>query len=126
MEKRWRISSSAIFCTFFILFCAGAAFSVDIPERLKDIPLYQGSAVQHAMDMPNHAMLIATVKARGNAIADFYKNAMTAKGWKVAFQAEQEDVKIVHFQKDKLIFQVTIQLEKGGEAKSYNLLMISE
>ena len=78
------------------------------------------------MDMPNHAMLIAAVKARGSAIADFYKNAMTAKGWKVAFQAEQEDVKIVHFQKDKLIFQVTIQLEKGGEAKSYNLLMISE
>jgi hypothetical protein len=59
------------------------------------------SEVQQAMDMENHAMLSATVKAKIDAIADFYKSAIPGKGWKAAFQTEQEDMKIIQFQKDK-------------------------
>ena len=116
----------AVVCAFCILLGATSALAVDVPETLKDIPLYQGSTVKQAMDMANYAMVVATVKANGNAIADFYKSTMTAQGWKVAFQAEQEDVKIVHFQKDKRMFQVTIQIDKGGEATTYNLAMTSQ
>jgi hypothetical protein len=126
MEKRRGIWALTVLCSVFVLLGAGTAFAVDVPEKLKDIPLYQGSTVQQALDMQNNVMLVAAVKAKGSDIADFYKKTMTAKGWKVAFQAEQNDVKIVHFQKDKLVFQVTIQLENGGEAKTYHLMMITQ
>jgi hypothetical protein len=126
MEKRWGIWAFAVVSTFYILFSVGPAFAVTVPEKLNDIPLFQGSKVQQAMDMENHAMLSATVKAKVDAIADFYKNAMQGKGWKVAFQAEQEDMKIIQFKKDKQLLQVTIQLEKGAEEATYNLLMTSQ
>ena len=84
MEKRWRIWAFAVVSTFCILFSVGPAFAVTVPDKLKDIPLYQGSTVQQAMDMENNAMLSATVKARIDAIADFYKSVMPEKGWKVA------------------------------------------
>jgi hypothetical protein len=126
MEKRRGICALTVLCSVFVLLGAGTAFAVDVPEKLKDIPLYQGSTVQQALDMQNNVMLVAAVNAKGSDIADFYKKTMTAKGWKVAFQAEQNDVKIVHFQKDKLVFQVTIQLENGGEAKTYHLMMITQ
>ncbi len=36
-------SASAAVCLFCILFGAGLAFgAIDIPDKLKDIPLYQG------------------------------------------------------------------------------------
>lgn len=44
----------------------------------------------------------------------------------MAFQAEMEDMKIIQFQKDKLLLQVTIQSEKAGEATIYNLLTTSQ
>ncbi len=125
MEKRWRILALAVACTLCILFDGCRAFAVEVPEKLRDMPLYQGSTVRQAIDMTNHAMLVATVKAGGDAIADFYKKAMAAKGWKLAFQAEQEDIKLINFQKDKMVFQVTIQLEKGAEETTYNLLWTS-
>lgn len=123
MEKRWRILALAVLC---ILFGCGLAFAVDVPEKLKDMPLYQGSTVRQAMDMTNHSMLIVTVKASVDAISDFYKKAMATKGWKLAFQAEQEEVKLIHFQKDKMFFQVTIQLPKGAEQTTYNLLLTEQ
>ena len=126
MEKRWGILAFAVMCVFCILSAAGSAFAVEVPEKLRDIPLYQGSTVQQTMDTTDNVLLVAAVKAKGDAIANFYKNTMTAKGWKVAFQADQEDVKIIHFRKDKLLFQVTIQLENGEEATTYNLFMTSQ
>ena len=41
MEKRWGIVGFAVVCAFFILFCVGPAFAVTVPEKLKDIPLFQ-------------------------------------------------------------------------------------
>ena len=127
MGKRWRSSASAAVCLVCILFGAGLALgAVDIPDKLKDIPLYQGSKVQQAINMDNHAMIIATVKAKADAIADFYKNLMAGKGWKLAFQSDQEDAKILHFQKDKQVFQLTVTSEKKSEEITYTLMVTSQ
>ena len=127
MGKRWRSSVSAAVCLVCILFGAGLALgAVDIPDKLKDIPLYQGSKVQQAINMDNHAMIIATVKAKADAIADFYKNLMAGKGWKLAFQSDQEDAKILHFQKDKQVFQLTVSSEKKSEEITYTLMVTSQ
>ena len=127
MGKRWRSSASAAVCLFCILFGAGLAMgTIDIPDKLKDIPLYQGSKVQQAINMENHAMIIASVKAKADAVADFYKNLMVGKGWKLAFQSDQEDAKIIHFQKDKQVFQLTVASEKKSEEITYTLMLTSQ
>ena len=41
MEKRLGIVGFAVVCEFCILFCVGPAFAVTVPEKLKDIPLFQ-------------------------------------------------------------------------------------
>jgi hypothetical protein len=127
MGKSLGILRSAAAFVFCILFGIGTAFgAIDIPEKLKDIPLYKGSKVEHAMNMDTAAMVTATVDAKTEEIADFYMNTMKAKGWKVAFQAEQEKVKMIHFQKDKQIFQITIQKEKEGAPTTYNLVISAQ
>ncbi len=120
-------SASAAVCLFCILFGAGLAVgAIDIPDKLKDIPLYQGSKVTQAINMENHAMIVASVKAKADAIADFYKNIMAEKGWKLVFQSGQEDTKIIHFQKDKQVFQLTVTGEKKAEETTYTLMFASQ
>ena len=127
MGKSWGVFRLAAVSMFCVLFSIGPALgAIDVPEKLKGIPLYAGSRVQHAMDMDSSAMLTATVDAKGDAIADFYKNTMKEQGWKVAFQAEQENVKIIHFQKAKQMFQLTIQNEKEGGPTTYNLVISNQ
>ncbi len=126
MGKRWRSSASAAVCLFCILFGAGLALgAIDIPDKLKDIPLYEGSKVQQAINMENHAMIVASVKAKADAIADFYKKIMVEKGWKLAFQSEQEDTKVIHFQKDKQVFQLVVTSDKKAEETTYTLMLAS-
>ncbi|MFZ2446516.1 MAG: hypothetical protein WAW37_09165 [Syntrophobacteraceae bacterium] len=110
-----------------ILFGVGPAFgAIDIPAKLKDIPLYKGSKIQHAMDMETNAMVTATVKEKPETVADFYKNTMKGKGWKVVFQAQQETTQMIHFQKDKQLLHITVQGGEGEEATTYNLVISSQ
>ncbi len=76
--------------------------------------------------MENHAMIVASVKAKADAIANFYKNIMVEKGWKLVFQSEQEDAKVIHFQKDKQVLQLTITSEKKAEETTYTLMFASQ
>ena len=127
MEKKWLRSSSAALCLFWIFFVAAmATAAIDMPDKLKEIPLYQGSKVQQTMNTENHAMIVASVKAKADAVADFYKDIMVGKGWKLAFQAEQEDTKVIHFQKDKQIFQLTVTSDKKTEEATYTLMLASQ
>ena len=114
-------------CAVCILFGLGSAFAaIDIPAKLKDVPLFQGAKVEHAMDMENHAMVTAKVKAKPEAVAEFYKGAMQGKGWKIFMQAEQDNVKLIHFRKDNQMLQVSIQTEEGEEETTFNLVMTSQ
>jgi hypothetical protein len=105
---------------------APAVGAIDIPAKFKDIPIFSGSKIIHAMDMDANAMLSATVKANADAVSDFYKNAMKASGWKLAMQMDQDNAKVLHFQKDKQIFQVTIQFEEQDALTTYNLVITSK
>ncbi len=125
----WRMRAFVGFVSVFACFlCAiGPVLgAVEVPAKFKDIPIYEGSNIVHAMDMDNNAMLSATVKAAPDAVSNFYKDAMKSKGWKLSFQMDQENSKILHFQKDKVIFQVTIQAEENNPQTTYNLVITSQ
>jgi hypothetical protein len=112
---------------FCILFGAAIALGgIDIPDKFKEIPLYQGSKVQQTMNMENNFMIVASAKAASDAIADFYRKTMVEKGWKIAFQMEQEDTKVIHFQKDKQALQLTVTSDKKAEETTYTLMLASQ
>jgi hypothetical protein len=127
MNRKMRVfvlSVSVMVC--FLCAFGRPVGAVEVPAKFKEIPLYEGSKVVHAMDMENNAMLSATVKASADAVSDFYKNAMKSSGWKLSFQMDQESAKVLHFQKDKLIFNVAIQTEENNPETTYNLAISSQ
>ena len=100
MDSRMRIFVLSVAVAACVLCALGPAFgAIDVPDKFKDIPLYEGSKIVHAMDMENNAMLSATVKASADAVAEFYKNAMKASGWKLALQMDQDKAKMPAFSK---------------------------
>ncbi len=115
----------AAVCAVIILFgLSCASWAVDVPAKLKDIPIFQGAKIEQAMDMENHAMLTAKVNAKPEAIASFYKGAMEAKGWKTFFQAEQENTRIIQFQKGDQMLQIGIQTD--GDGTTFNLVVTTK
>ncbi|MGO8945684.1 MAG: hypothetical protein ACLQJ7_18675 [Syntrophobacteraceae bacterium] len=124
MDKRIRVFVLSVAVVACVLYALGPAFgAIDVPAKFKDIPLYDGSKIVHAMDMENNAMLGATVKASADAVAEFYKNAMKGSGWKLVFQMDQDKAKILHFQKGNLVLQVTIQADEKEALTTYNLVI---
>jgi hypothetical protein len=126
MEKRSRLLAFAVSYALCALWGAGIAFGVAIPEKLKDIPLYQGSTVQHTMDMDSHTMLVAVVKAKAEDVAAFFKKTMTEKGWKTAFQMATESGQTMQFKKDKQMLQISIQQDEGAGSATYTMVITSE
>jgi hypothetical protein len=127
MDKRMRVFVLSVAVIACVLYALGPAFGViDIPAKFKDIPLYDGSKIVHAMDMENNAMLSATVKASADAVSEFYKNAMEGSGWKLALQMDQDKAKILHFQKGKQTLQVIIQVDEKDALTTYNLVIASQ
>jgi|SRR5208337_4071312 len=127
MDKRtgfFLLSVTVVACVLYALRPAFGA--IDVPAKFKDIPLYDGSKIIQAMDMDNNAMLSATVKASADAVSEFYKNAMKRSGWKLVFQMDQDNAKVLHFQKDKQVLQVTIQVEEKNALTTYNLVITSQ
>jgi hypothetical protein len=126
MVKRMRVCVLSAAVVVFALCTLGPAVgAIDIPAKFKEIPIYDGSKIIHAMDMETNAMLIATVKANSDSVYEFYKNAMKGSGWKLAMQMDQDNTKVLHFQKDKQVFQVTIQFEEKDALTTYNLVIAS-
>jgi hypothetical protein len=127
MDKRTGFFLLSVAVVACVLYALGPAFgAIDVPAKFKDIPLYDGSKIIQAMDMDNNAMLSATVKASADAVSEFYKNAMKGSGWKLVFQMDQDNAKILHFQKGKQVLQVTIQVEEKNEVTTYNLVITSQ
>lgn len=127
MVNKMRVYVLSIAVVACVLYALGPAFgAIDVPAKFKDIPIYEGSKIIHAMDMDANAMLSATVKASADAVSEFYKNAMKASGWKLAMQMDQDNAKVLHFQKDKQVFQVTIQFEEKDALTTYNLVLASQ
>ncbi len=124
--KRGNFAFAAVWAVIILFGLSCATWAVDVPAKLKDIPLYQGAKIEQAMDMQNHAMLTAKVNATPDAIVSFYKTAMEGKGWKTFFQAEQEGVKMIQFQKGDQMLQVGIQTEKDEKESTLNLVVTTK
>ena len=126
MVAKNRILNAVLLQTFCLCVGFGLAFgAMELPSKLQEIPLYTGSKIVQVMDMDNNSMAMLTVKADREAFLEYYKQNMRAKGWKVVFQAEQEDNAVIHFTKDKQTIQITVQNEEEGMLQ-YQLVSINQ
>ncbi len=100
--------------------------AMELPEKLKEVPLYSGSKLQQIMDMGPQSMAILSVKADRDALLDFYKQNLKAKGWKVAAQFEQEDGAGITFSKDQTLIQLAVGKGEEEGMLQYQLIFIGE
>ena len=115
MKTKWKTACfpGIVLC---ILFAAGVAFAaVTLPEKLKDIPVYQGAAIKQAMDMDKTCMAIFEITASAEDVFEFYKKALPPKGWKVNAQMQQEKDSMLHCQKGNAMLQVVVHDEGEGK-----------
>jgi hypothetical protein len=105
----------------------GTAFgAMELPSKLKEVPLYSGSKIIQVMDMGTGSMATLSVKASRDALLDFYRQKMKANEWKIAFQAEQEDSAVIHFSKGKQMIQLSVQKGETEGDLQYNLLSVDQ
>lgn len=108
-------------CAICLFLCAGLACAIDLPDRLKDMPVFPGSKVQQSMNMETGAMATLKVKSQISEVADFYRDNLKSKGWKVIFEAEQENSQVIQFQKDKRTLALSVGADEGDVV--YNFIM---
>ena len=100
--------------------------AMELPEKLKEAPLYPGSKIQQIMDMGVQSMAILSVKADRDVLLDFYKQNLKSKGWKIAAQFEQEDGAGITFSKDRQLIQVAVGKGEEEGILQYQLIFIGE
>jgi hypothetical protein len=110
-----RSLTSPLLAMLFLLALANVLplAAMELPSKLAAVPVYSGAKIVQVMDMGNSAMAMLEVKADNQTLMKFYKQEMQAKGWKTAFQAEQDDSAVIHFTKDS----DTIQISAGKDEK---------
>lgn len=122
MGRKNCISGMMLQAVLLVLIAGVAVAAVDLPEKLKGVPLFPGSKVLQAMDMQGGSMATVQVQAARDDVVAFYKKHLSSDGWKIIFQAEQEDASIVHFQKEKEMIHLSIQSKGQGDSTTYTLV----
>ncbi len=99
--------------------------SMELPDKLAQIPVFSGSKIIQVMDMGDNSMAALEVKADRDALIKFYKDEMQGKGWKKVFQADQEDTAVLHFMKDNKTIQISANKEEEGKL-SYQIISFGQ
>ena len=82
---------------------------VTVPDGFpKDIYLHDGAKVMTAMTMPQGQMLTLETADPADKVADAYRTAMSAAGWKQEMAMDSGTGKMLSYSKDKQQAQVTI------------------
>ncbi|MBU1567116.1 MAG: hypothetical protein KJ630_16015 [Proteobacteria bacterium] len=76
--------------------------------------------------MGNSSMAALEVKADRDALIKFYKIEMQVKGWKTAFQVEQEDNAVVHFTKENQTIQISANKGEEEGTLLYQMVFIGQ
>ena len=108
------MKKSLFFVPAMLLISALVWAAVQLPDQFKDIPVFSGSKIVQAMEMENTSTATFSVKAERDAVLDFYRQNMKSKGWKVVFQAEQEDSAMISFSSGKQALQLNVHKEDDG------------
>jgi hypothetical protein len=119
------MTRKALLFGLLMLFVSGLAHAaMQLPDSMKEIPVFAGSKITQAMEMENTSTAMFTLKAQSDAILDFYKQNMKSRGWKTVFQAEQEDSAIITFSSGKQILQLSVH-KKGDDGTLEYILVLT-
>lgn len=110
------------FALLFLVTTAMAAMK--LPDKLAPVPVYSGAKIVQVMEMGTSAMAMLEAKTTPQALLEFYKKEMEGKGWKTAFQAQQEDGAVIHFTKGQDALQITAGNGDEGMT-SYQMVFVA-
>lgn len=100
--------------------------AMELPEKLKEVPLYSGSKLRQIMDTGPQSMAILSVKADQDSLLEFYKQHLKGKGWKIVAQFEQDDGAGITFSKDPTLIQLVVGKGEEEGMLQYQLIFIGE
>lgn len=110
------VSTVSAWCLFFSL-CTAALAQVAYPEALGALaPAYPGATVIMAgKDGQNIQVMLHSTEAPEKIMA-FYREKLTAKGFKSVQELDMVQVKTVVFERDGAELAVSIMPQEGGPA----------
>lgn len=120
--RRFAVSALAL---AVLLIAHTAAAQVEIPQGLKDIPLYEAAKPVMAFADQGAETIAVEVKAKPADVAAFYKKHLLDKGFKLIMEMNQEDASLVAFKKDGMVVSITIG-EDGAGKTLYNIVKSKE
>ncbi len=125
MKTSHQPTTLVLFFALLSLLATTTVAAMTLPEKLAPVPVYSGAKIVQVMEMGTSAMAMLEAKTTPQALLEFYKKEMEGKGWKTAFQAQQEDSAVIHFTKGKDAVQITAGNGDEGMT-SYQMVFVAQ
>lgn len=121
------MTRKALLFGLLMLFVSGLAYAaMQLPDSMKEIPVFTGSKITQAMEMENTSTAMFTLKGQSDAVLDFYRQNMMSKGWKTVFQAEEEGSAIITFSSGKRMLQLSVHKQNDDGIVQYILVLTTQ
>jgi hypothetical protein len=101
---------------------ASMAWAVAVPERMKDVPIYENATIVQAMEAEEFAQVVYTVSAELKKVIKWYKDIMLKKGWKVVMEMNMENNSILNLAKDNSTLVVNARVDQDGQTTVHLVL----
>ena len=111
-----RVTTFSLILALVLGFSGLALAEVELGGSLKELPLPNGAKALSSANMQGIETANLEAPASPKEIVNFYKQAMSAAGWKQVLEQSTQEVHMVSFQKEQK--SLTVSCEAGQDGKS--------
>lgn len=108
------------------LFSGPVWAGAETPEKLRGIPIFEGSKVIQVIDGPKQWSAVMEVTANRDTVAEFYKKSLEADGWRTVSQSQYATGGVLQLEKGADVIQIALVNRKKDDkvVLLYNLVYI--
>jgi len=96
--------------------------TVQVPPRMKDVPIYENATIVQAMEAEEFAQIVYAVSTEIKKVIKWYKDIMLKKGWKVVMEMNMENNSVLNLAKDNLTLVVNTSVDQKGKTTVHLVL----
>jgi len=105
-----------------LCFASMAWATVQVPPRMKDVPIYENATIVQAMEAEEFAQIVYAVSTEIKKVIKWYKDIMLKKGWKVVMEMNMEKNSVLNLAKDNLTLVVNTSVDQKGKTTVHLVL----
>jgi len=105
-----------------LCFASMAWATVQVPPRMKDVPIYENATIVQAMEAEEFAQIVYAVSTEIKKVIKWYKDIMLKKGWKVVMEMNMENNSVLNLAKDNLTLVVNTSVDQKGKTTVHLVL----